>query len=106
MVSVPANVDAGARRRAVRHAPAAAGEASAETGGEPAASDSTDGLYAGADRLPARILATIRAARYHGVDLDPNEFRPANRNGAPSPVTSRIGRPMAACGLAPSVYAS
>jgi subfamily B ATP-binding cassette protein HlyB/CyaB len=34
------------------------------------------------DQLGSRIKAMMRAARYHGVELDPNEFRAGNGAGA------------------------
>jgi ATP-binding cassette subfamily B protein len=84
MVNVPANAEAKTTGRAIRPAASAESEARAQAGDVATGRDSADGLYSGMGRLPARLLATIRAARYHGVDLDPNEFRPANRDAGPS----------------------
>jgi ATP-binding cassette subfamily B protein len=35
----------------------------------------------GADAVAPRLKAMLRAARHHGVELDPNEFRPAGGRG-------------------------
>jgi len=82
MVKVPKNAETQAI--SIRPESDAQTEAVAVAGSEAAARRLTDGHNSGTDRVGPRLRATLRAARYHGVDLDPNEFRPASLSAAPT----------------------
>lgn len=81
MVKLPAN--ANSQAISIRRDSEAKTDAVVAADGEAAAGRIGGGQLA-IDQVGPRLKAILRAARYHGVDLDPNEFRPSGRSAIPT----------------------
>ncbi|PZV40366.1 peptidase domain-containing ABC transporter [Mesorhizobium kowhaii] len=77
MVSIPLNAEA--RPIPIRADVDATGKVGSESQAR-----SIPGGPAEFDRIGPRLKAMLRVARYHGVDLDPNEFRVASASPVPN----------------------
>ncbi|RVA65509.1 ABC transporter transmembrane domain-containing protein, partial [Mesorhizobium sp. M7A.F.Ca.CA.001.11.2.1] len=77
MVSIPLNADA--RPTSIR----VDAEATGKVGSQSEAGRAPGGP-AEFDRIAPRLKAVLRVARYHGVELDPNEFRVASASPVPN----------------------
>ena len=71
MVNIPVNAE-------IQAVPIQAGSAQGDAAGGESAMARIPGGPAEFDKIGPRLKAMLRAARSHGVELDPNEFRAAS----------------------------
>jgi len=81
-VAVPANLRA--KLPAIRAGAVVAVDRPAADAVEAGAIGGAFDRAAGADEVGPRLQAMMRAGRYHGIDLDPHEFRPSTHGTVPT----------------------